>query len=145
VKGKNLRGVEIFLFTDNTTAEAAYWKGHSKSRKLFEIVLRLKKLEMEYDLLLHVIHVSGKRMIHQGTDGLSRADKTAGVMMGRRMQEFVPLHESSLERSKQLRGWLQSILEIKPNISVARGLVRNWTWRGNFRVVTSSGSHRSCG
>jgi hypothetical protein len=111
VKGENLRGVEIFLFTDNTTAEAAYWKGHSKSRKLFEIVLRLKKLEMEYDLLLHVIHVSGKRMIHQGTDGLSRADKTAGVMTGRRMQEFVPLHESSLERSQQLRGWLQSILE----------------------------------
>jgi hypothetical protein len=73
--------------------------------------LRLKKLEMDYDLLLHVIHVSGKRMIHQGTDGLSRADKTAGVMTGRRMEEFVPLHQSSLDRSKQLRGWLQSILE----------------------------------
>jgi hypothetical protein len=65
VKKHKLRGVEIFLFTDNMTAEAAFWKGHSKLRKLFEIVLRLKKLEMEYDILLHVINVSGKRMIHR--------------------------------------------------------------------------------
>eukprot|EP00978_Attheya_sp_CCMP212_P002155 scaffold4461_cov48-Attheya_sp.AAC.1 len=59
------------MFTDNSTAEAAYWKGTSKSRKLFELVLMLKKLEVKYDIILHVIHVSGKRMMAQGTDGLS--------------------------------------------------------------------------
>jgi hypothetical protein len=111
VKKHRLRGVEIFLFTDNTTAEAAFWKGHSTSRKLFEIVLRLKKLEMDSDILLHVIHVSRKRMIHQGTDGLPRADKTTGVMQGLRMEEFVPLHLTGLDRSSDLRGWLDSVLE----------------------------------
>ncbi len=59
------------MFTNYSTTEAAYWKGTSKSRKLFDLVLRLKKLEVEHDIILHVIHVSGKRMIAQGTDGLS--------------------------------------------------------------------------
>jgi hypothetical protein len=31
-----LRGSEIFVFTDNSTAEAAFWKGTSRSEKLFE-------------------------------------------------------------------------------------------------------------
>jgi hypothetical protein len=71
----------------------------------------LKKLEMDYDILLHVIHVSGKCMIHQGTDGLLRADRTTGVMQGIRMEEFVPLHLTGLDRSSKLRGWLDSVLE----------------------------------
>jgi hypothetical protein len=122
VREKDLRGVEIFIFTDNTMAEAAFWKGHSKSRKLFEIVLRLKKLEMNHDLLLHVVHVSGRRMIHQGTYGLSRADQTTGAMEGRQMEEFVPLHQSALEPSAQLRGWLESVLEgAKPTFLTPEG------------------------
>ena len=64
---KGLQGYEIFMFT----AEAAFWKGTSESRELDELVLWLKRLELEEDLLLHVIHISGKRMIWQGTDGLS--------------------------------------------------------------------------
>jgi hypothetical protein len=35
----DMRGLEIFIFTDNSTAEAAFWKGTSKSRLLFELVL----------------------------------------------------------------------------------------------------------
>jgi hypothetical protein len=76
-------GSEIFIFTDNSTAEAAYWKGTSRSPKLFELVLRLKELEMEHDLQIHVVHVSGKRMIAEGCDGLSRADHGEGVMLGK--------------------------------------------------------------
>jgi hypothetical protein len=59
----NLEGSEIFIFTNNSTAEAAFWKGTSKLRRLFELVLRLKVLEQKYGLILHVIHVSGRRMI----------------------------------------------------------------------------------
>ena len=33
VRDRGLSDTEIFLFTDNTTAEAAYWKGGSKSEK----------------------------------------------------------------------------------------------------------------
>jgi hypothetical protein len=36
-----LQDCELFLFTNNTTAEAAFLKGTSKSPRLFELVLRL--------------------------------------------------------------------------------------------------------
>jgi hypothetical protein len=36
---------EIFLFTDNAVAESAFYKGTSSNRLLFELVLRLRKLE----------------------------------------------------------------------------------------------------
>jgi hypothetical protein len=38
-----LWGSVIFIFTGNSTAEAAFWKGTSKSEALFELVLRMKK------------------------------------------------------------------------------------------------------
>lgn len=55
-----LMEVKIFLFTDNSVAESVYWKGNLSSRKLFELVLRLMKLEFCHSLLLHLVHVSGK-------------------------------------------------------------------------------------
>jgi hypothetical protein len=106
-----LSGCELFLFTDNSTAENAFWKGTSTSPKLFALVLRLRKLEMDHDLILHVIHVSGLRMIAQGTDGLSRADHSEGVMKGtQRMEEFMPLHLDPLERSPALRELLAEVV-----------------------------------
>jgi hypothetical protein len=82
VNENDMRGSEIFIFTDNSTAEAAFWKGTSQSPLLFELVLQLKTIEMEHDLHLHVVHVSGLRMINEGADGLSRADHGEGVMLG---------------------------------------------------------------
>jgi hypothetical protein len=102
-KEHDLRGCEILLFADNTTAETAFWKGTPKSPKLFELVLRLRKLEMARDLILHVIHVSGRRMIAQGTDGLSRADHLEGVMKGtQRMEMYTPLYQDAFSRSPAL-------------------------------------------
>jgi len=68
----------LFLFTDNAVAEGAFYKGSSPSRQLFELVLKLKCLELHHGLRLHLIHVSGTRMQAQGTDGLSRGDLTMG-------------------------------------------------------------------
>ena len=69
-----LTDVEVFMFTENSTAEVAFWKGTSRSKKLCDLVLRLRCLEKETDAILHVVHVSGKRMIATGVDGLSRGD-----------------------------------------------------------------------
>jgi hypothetical protein len=71
VESGDYDGFELFIFTDNSTAENAFWKGTSTLRRLYELVLELRCLEHKLGLLLHVIHVSGKRMIAQGTDGLS--------------------------------------------------------------------------
>jgi hypothetical protein len=111
VQSKDLAGCEFFIFTDNTTAEAAFWKGTSRSPKLFELVLRLRKLEMENDMIIHVDHVSGKRMIAQGTDGLSRADHSEGVMQGRPMLEYIPLHRDPLERQSTLKLWVEDLVK----------------------------------
>jgi hypothetical protein len=101
-----LKGAEIFLFTDNSTSEAAYYNGSSKSEKLFNLVLRVKKLEMHRQAKIHIIHVSGERMKEQGSDGLSRGNLNVGVMAGKRMIDFVPIHLTAFERSASLMPWL---------------------------------------
>jgi len=60
-------------------------------------------------LALHVIHVSGKRMIAQGTIALSRGITTAGVMAGMEFSSFVPLHLSVQERQSPsvLGAWVE--------------------------------------
>lgn len=98
---------EVFMFTDNSTAEAAYFKGTSSSESLFNLVLRLRKLEMSGRCIIHMIHVSGTRMIWQGTDGLSRGDSNTGVMGGDAMLDFVPLHLSAIQREEKLVDWLK--------------------------------------
>jgi hypothetical protein len=77
-----LGGSEVFLFTDNTTAEPVYYKGNPVSKALFELLLRLHNLEMTGDLVLHVVHVAGTRMQGEGMDGASRGKFTTRVMAG---------------------------------------------------------------
>jgi hypothetical protein len=48
------------FFTDNSTVEAALYKGNSSSEKLFELVLRFRKLEMVTGARFVISHVSGK-------------------------------------------------------------------------------------
>jgi hypothetical protein len=100
----------LFIFTDKSTAENAFWKGTSMSRPLFEVVLELRTLEHKHDLLLHVVHVSGNRMILQGTDGLSWADHSQGVMQGLGMVAFMPLHQDPFDREPWLLKWVEELL-----------------------------------
>ena len=103
-------GSELFIFTDNIVTEGCFYRGTSSSRPLFDLVLRLRRCEMMGGLKLHVIHVAGTRMIRQGTDGLSRGNYIEGVMAGKDMLSFIPLHQSPLERSHSLKGWVESWL-----------------------------------
>ena len=124
---KELQGTELFLFTDNSTAEAAFAKGSSSSKELFELVLLLRKLEMDNSCKIHVSHVSGTRMIAQGSDGLSRGNLYEGVMRGTDMKEFIPIHKSAFERSPGLAAWIDSWTR-------GEGSFLNptdWFWRGH--------------
>lgn len=122
-----LDNTEFFLFTDNSTAESAFYKGSSTSKNLHALVLRLRQLELRHGLILHVIHVSGKRMIAQGTDGCSRGVLLEGVMAGEDMLSFVDLAKSAFERSPKLLDWIQSwcldsgIQPLKPEDWFERG------------------------
>lgn len=103
-----LQDAELFIFTDNTTAEGGYYRGNSDNRFLFHLILRLRLLEMQASLRLHIIHVAGTRMIHQGTDGLSRGVMTDGVFSADPMKLHIPLHLSALDRSPTLLQWIRS-------------------------------------
>ena len=41
---EQFKHAEVWFFTDNTTAEGVFWRGHSPSRKLNELALRLRIL-----------------------------------------------------------------------------------------------------
>ena len=105
-----LKGREVFFFTDNSTCELAHHKGNSTSELLFELVLRLRCLSMRFQMKLHFIHVAGTRMIEQGTDDLSRGELTSGVMKGTPMLAFVPLHLTAIDRWGKLGEWIKSWL-----------------------------------
>jgi hypothetical protein len=99
------KGAEIFMFTDNFVTERAYFRGTSKSKGLFDLVLRLRRLEMTGELFIHLIWVAGTRMIAQGTDGVSRGDLFNGVMSGRTMLQYVPLNQGVETRASDLVTW----------------------------------------
>ena len=105
---EELKGKEIFVFTDDSTAESIAAKGSSTSPLLFELVVRLYKLTMKFMCSVSIIHVAGTRMIAQGSDGLSRGDLLEGVLKGERLLSFIPLHVSALYRQPSLRQWILS-------------------------------------
>jgi len=117
-----LKNAEFFLFTDSSTAESCFHRGSSSVPKLHHLVVRLRKLEMRYGILVHLIHVSGTRMIAQGTDGCSRGFLMEGVMAGQDMFQFVDLGKSAVERHPPLLDW-----------------IRSWTSRKDLEPLTPEG------
>jgi hypothetical protein len=95
------------LYTDNQTAEGAYSKGTAGSRSLFESIVMLYKLQMEFDFILHVIWIAGTRMIQQGTDGLSRGEENSLATCELSLGGMVPLHLDAIERSPALKDWIR--------------------------------------
>ena len=102
---EDLEGAEIFIFTDNSTAERAFFKETSQSRILHQLVLRLRILEIKSKVKIHFVHMSGTCMQKQGSDALSRGNLTEGVMRG---EEIIPLHLSAFDRSNELKTWINS-------------------------------------
>ncbi|KAL7574181.1 hypothetical protein ACA910_014857 [Epithemia clementina (nom. ined.)] len=109
-EGQIKAGSELFIFTDNSTTESAFYCGTSKSKLHFDLVLRLHRLEMQGQLFINVIWIAGTRMIEQGTDGLSRGDLLSGVLAGKDMLDFVPLHRSAEERHPGLVQFLMGTM-----------------------------------
>jgi hypothetical protein len=77
---ETLKGAILFLFTDNSTVKGALFKGNTPSWLLFELIVRLRKVQISIAATIVVSHVSGKRMISQCTDGISWRDlRTAAL------------------------------------------------------------------
>jgi hypothetical protein len=66
---------------------------------------------MTHGMVIHGIHVLGKRMIAQGTDGCSRGSLMKGVMAGQDMLSFIDLANTAIERHPPLLDWVSSWTE----------------------------------
>lgn len=98
----------VILATDNSTVEACLYKGNSKSEKLYDLVVRFRVLEMRMAAKFYITHVSGKRMMAQGTDGVSRGHLREGVSIGEAMLSFCPWGRTALERCDTLENWIKT-------------------------------------
>jgi hypothetical protein len=76
VKTGVIDGSEIFMFSDKSVTERAYFRGTSSSKQLFLLVVRLRNVEMRAGCTICLVHVSGARMIASGIDGVSRGELT---------------------------------------------------------------------
>jgi hypothetical protein len=100
--------IEVFMFTNNFFMECAYFVGTSSSPILFDLVLRLPKLELHAGWKIHVIHIAGTRMISQGTYGLYRGDMLTGFMGGADMLTFIHVALTAVEQQHELMEWVDS-------------------------------------
>ena len=107
-KDGNLADSEIFMFTDNSTVESCCVRGTSTSPRLLELVIQLRALSTKFSLKISVFHISGTRMIAQGTDGVSRGFFGGGVMAGEAMTSFIPIHLGAAERHPPILNWIKS-------------------------------------
>lgn len=104
----DLRDSELFLFTDNSTTEAAYYHGNSSNKHLFELVLHLRLLNMTTSIWLHLLHILGSRMVSQGTNAISRDTPPQTIPHPGDWSTIVPLHLTAVARHSSLLPWLQS-------------------------------------
>ena len=106
----NLGKSMVFINTDNSTVEKAYYKGNSSSPKIFDLVVRARLLETKYRCKVYISHVSSKRMIKQGTDSISRALIGEGVTLGQDILSLITFDGDALQRHPHLEGWIKGWL-----------------------------------
>ena len=135
-----LDGNELWIFTDNSTAESCFVRGGSSSKKLHALVLRLRLVEMRGRFTLHIVHVAGTRMIAQGTDGLSRGSFLEGVVVGESMLAYIDLAHSAKQRHPPVVEFIKSC--VKPLNKEAKVLgVEEWFVEGHGIIGGEKDAH----
>ena len=98
----------MYLLIDNLVAENSFYKGTSSRETLFNLILKLRTLELEGDIILHMIHVLGKWMIDSGVDTLSREDTTMSITRVNSLLSYFSFHLGAHQRSAELIPWINS-------------------------------------
>lgn len=107
----NLKDAVVIIATDNQVTENAIYKGNSTSEKLYDLIIRLRKLELHHGAYFVITHVSGERMKHQGTDGVSRGRLTEGITLSEAMITFCPWHIAPFTMCDSLADMIKSWLK----------------------------------
>lgn len=112
--GSALRGTTIFYFTDNSTSYYALHKGSSRISALHEIVKEVKLICLHMGCLLETVHVPGRVMIHQGTDGLSRGVWVSPLHSNVTPEEVTAAVFASVPPVAGLIPWVSQLLTTPP-------------------------------
>lgn len=88
----------MFVVTDNAVSESIFYKGSAKVSLLQNLLVELRKIELEKKLIVHIIWCFGRKMIRIGVDGLSRGDFVSGFMKKDDLLAYLPFNKSETER-----------------------------------------------
>jgi hypothetical protein len=136
-----LKGAELWLFTDNSTAESCFHKGSSSFELLHELVLKLRKMEFDFDFTLYVVHVVGTHMIAQRTDGLLQGVLLEGVLPGYSMLSFIDIAQGVLDCQPGLVHNLQDCMNRALNQRMIIQEIGDWFDRGHGILGGSKDQH----
>eukprot|EP00956_Cyclotella_meneghiniana_P028738 scaffold67774_cov23-Cyclotella_meneghiniana.AAC.1 len=97
-------------------------KGMSRRKGLTDLVREIELECRKHQVFWHPFHVSGKRMIKMGFDGLSQGDFDSVIMMGIDIRTLVPLGIPAVDEfeDNQILEWLKSWMgkDFLPSLSV---------------------------
>jgi len=103
---ERLRGCTVFYFTDNMVSYYVAHSGGSSSPELHKLLRQLKQLELELDIHLEVVHVPGRHMIDQQTDGLSRGLAFSNSRLSRSPTEELLRLFQDVKHTSELIPWV---------------------------------------
>ena len=104
-----LRGCTVFYFTDNLVSYYIAHSGGSTSVELHKLIRRLMFLLIKLDIHLEVVHVPGRHMISQQTDGLSRGLAFSNSRLSRSPREELLRLFRGLRYTPDLIPWLMTM------------------------------------
>jgi hypothetical protein len=139
---QGLRGTTLFYFTDNLVSYFVVHNGSSTSPGLHALIRRIKMLEVDLGCQVEAVHVPGKSMISQGTNGLSRGLWVAPVRLLRSSLEESRITLQATPWTPALGDWALERLGMSPRTRLHHHSDQD-SWRfesihGRWNIVTPS-------
>ena len=100
--------MELFGFTHNLVLKSFFAGGHQKTPCYLSSFLRLHKVQIREELILHLIHIEVTGFIEAGTGSLSRGNKLGWMMGVLNPLQFVPLYQGAVVISAKLDPWISN-------------------------------------
>jgi hypothetical protein len=110
-------GREVWIGTDNKAAVQVWHKGGSSERELYQMSLEVNECAIQFQFIVHLVHVAGTRLISIGIDGLSRGDLDLRKL-NQTLYLHLPLDCHPIKRSPDLLNGLRSWITEDFNISL---------------------------
>jgi hypothetical protein len=127
----------VFYFTDNIVTYFVMQNGSSSSPELHRLVRAAKLLELQLGCCIEVVHVPGRLMIVQGTDGLSRGMWIAPERLLRSSLDESMLTLEAVPFSPAFGEWLLKLVGYRPwKVYQHHTGISKWHWDTIFQQLS---------